>query len=52
MYYNCLRCGQKKELRKGARPGNNHARYRDLEARLKDSKSSSYERSRAKDGFA
>jgi hypothetical protein len=38
MYYKCLRCGQKKELRNGTKTGNNRAKYLDLETKMEESK--------------
>ncbi len=38
MYYKCLRCGKKKELRRGSKTGNNAASYLADEKRLEQSK--------------
>ncbi len=38
MYYNCVRCGKKKELRKSKKPSNARRKYLDLEKQVKESK--------------
>jgi hypothetical protein len=38
MYYHCLRCGKKKELRKGKKTGNNYGKYLGIETGMTESK--------------